>query len=848
MREETTAVPTELRSEQFNRFRESNPDAPLADFLEGHLLAGADSIYQIVISDIEFRAARQSLVSVRKYFDEFPVLLDDKELAYRILLADANCLLQTGHIVESSEYQTGVSQLDEIFFQKRTALKETSSPKSSHQSNRIEIGQMIGHYELVEKFNSGRRADVFKAKDTNLGRWVVLKIVGPSIRISTQEARFLAKLRHPNILPIHEAFESDLRQCIVTPFVDGITVAELIQYWHSESNIELHRIPERFKSGRISIARMTVELMLEVMPAARHAHNQGVLHCDIKPSNMMLEQSGNPLLMDFDVAIASDSVKAVGGTANYASPEQQGALTAANENSRRRIDHRSDIYSVGVVMYELLTGKLPHSKSDSELRFFLSKTKGATPSLGSIVVRCLQQTPDDRYQSVGELQEDLECWAQIKPLKYAPDHSWFEKAYRGFRRRPMLATAVLTSLVIILVMVFSRIHDVNQVAKMLDRVEVDLKSAEVIDAKRIANQMVDAQSVLGRSHPANVFLNEKRKSISSRLQVILWQLARREDQQLIETSKARMGHEDWNTIANGQKKGWVKQFLKDKIRNSKNLTMIGLAFAEVWDHPTNVDSFEKTEFMRAVLPSLTELERTQLTSDRISAKQLLETFNIQVLPQDNQVRTKDSLRCLMGTEWHVLGLRMKLSHDHEFANACFQKSIDDAFQNHELPSTETLRYLAAGYLKTNRWQNAEKYLRLMVSLKPSDHAAANHLGLVLERRNGQQATFETRTDTERFLRAATQLAPENASYFADLGGFYVRQRQPKLAIEALVTAAQLNSNRSDVSSNLSIAYYLSGNVEAAIRELTLAIKKFPEEKKLNELLRMIESGSTVDEL
>lgn len=856
MREETTAAPTELPSERFNRFRESNPDASLADLIQGDSDINAESICQMIIWDIEFRAARQCSVSVQEFFDDFPILLDDKELAYKILLADAKCLLQTGHIVEASEYQTGAKQLDEIFFQNRTAHEEIAPPSSPRPSNRIEIGQTIGHYELVEKFNSGRRADVFKARDTNLSRWVVLKIVGPSIRISTQEAQFLAKLSHPNILPIHEAFESGLRQCIVTPFVDGITVAELIKYWHSDSNIELHRIPERLKKGKNSIARMTVELMLNVLPAARHAHNQGVLHCDIKPSNMMLEASGNALLMDFDVAIAFDSVKTVGGTTNYASPEQQGALTTATENSRRRIDHRSDIYSIGVVIYELLTGELPLSKSGSELRACLSKTNGMTPSLGSIVARCLQQTPDDRYQSVGELQEDLECWAQTKPLKYAPDHSWLEKIYRGFRRRPMLATAVLTCLVIMLVMVYSRIHDVNQVAKMLDRVEVDLASEEVIDAKRIANHLVDAQSVLGRSHPINFFLNEKRKSISSRLQVILWQLARKEDEQLIETSKARMRQEEWNANTNERETGWVKQFLTDKTRNLEDLSMIALAFAEVWNQstdqksnpPTNLSQNEKNEFMGAILPSLTEFERIQLTSDRITAKQLLETLNIQVLQQDNQIRQKNLSRHLRPIEWHVLGLRMNLSNDYKFANACFQKSIDDAFQKHEIPTLETLRYLVVGYLKTNHWKNAEKYLRLIVSLKPDNHAAANQLGLVLEKSYFQQATAKTRVEAERFLRTAARLAPENPNYFADLGGFYVRQRQPKLAIETLVKAAQLNSNRSDVSSNLSIAYYLSGDVDAAFQELAVAIKKFPEEKKLKKLLRMMESGSVGDGL
>lgn len=204
----------------------------------------------------------------------------------------------------------------------------------------------LGKYELIEPVGVGSFGTVYKARDSELDRTVAIK-VPRAIQLATKEelerflreARSVARLRHPSIVSVHEIGQWDETPYLVSDFVQGSTLADLL-------------------SARRPAPREAAELVATTADALHYAHEMGVVHRDVKPANIMLDEIGTPRLMDFglarrdtgDVTMTFDGQ--VLGTPAYMSPEQ-----ARGES--RKVDGRTDVYSLGVILYQLLTGELP---------------------------------------------------------------------------------------------------------------------------------------------------------------------------------------------------------------------------------------------------------------------------------------------------------------------------------------------------------------------------------------------------------------------------------------------------------------------------------------------------------
>jgi TolA-binding protein/predicted Ser/Thr protein kinase len=253
--------------------------------------------------------------------------------------------------------------------------------------------RQIGPYEIVDTLGAGGMSVVYRARQPSLDREVAIKVLSressanpEAIARFERESTLVAQLSHPGIIQIFDRGEQGGAYYIVMEYVRGCSLEDLIR----ERRLEIHEI---------------VDIASQVARALDYAHSKGVVHRDVKPGNVLVSSdSGVTKVADFGIAqLAQAQLRGetitrenIGmGTINYMAPEQR--LDA------RSVDGRADVYSFGVILYEMLTGRLPlgHFKKPEELR------DDTPPSLSKIVMRCLQQSPEDRYPGFGPIVEDL---------------------------------------------------------------------------------------------------------------------------------------------------------------------------------------------------------------------------------------------------------------------------------------------------------------------------------------------------------------------------------------------------------------------------------------------------------
>ena len=259
-------------------------------------------------------------------------------------------------------------------------------------------GKQLGQYRIVAPLGEGGMAAVYKAYQAAMDRYVALKILPRHFASDPefvgrfeQEAKIIAKLQHVHILPVHDFGTEDGYTYIVMPFVETGTLGELLQ-----------RKPLPLPQIR--------KIVSQVADALGHAHARGLVHRDVKPSNILIDEDGNSLLTDFGIAkmvegtIQFTQTGAILGTPAYMSPEQIRGVT---------LDGRSDIYSLGVVLYEMATGRPPYVAETPPAIFVkhlhdpLPPPRTFNPNLPAsverVILKALTKDPAQRYATAGEL-------------------------------------------------------------------------------------------------------------------------------------------------------------------------------------------------------------------------------------------------------------------------------------------------------------------------------------------------------------------------------------------------------------------------------------------------------------
>ncbi|MEA5136945.1 MAG: Stk1 family PASTA domain-containing Ser/Thr kinase [Candidatus Fimivivens sp.] len=295
------------------------------------------------------------------------------------------------------------------------------------------IGKKIeGRYQISELIGVGGMANVYKATDLSDGKTVAVKVLREEfyeneelLRRFKNESKAIAMLSHPNIIEVYDVCFAHNMRCIVMEYIDGITLKEYME----------EQRPLAWKE--------TVHFILQILKALSHAHSKGIVHRDIKPQNVMLLSDARIKITDFGIARFARSEshtitdRAI-GSVHYISPEQ-----ARGDHT----DQRADIYSIGVMLYEMLTGQVPFD-ADSPVSVALKQIELEAPlprsinpdiptGLEEITLRAMEKEPDRRYQSADDMLKDIEAFQQNPSVHFEYKYLTDEKAQSDRFRQNM---------------------------------------------------------------------------------------------------------------------------------------------------------------------------------------------------------------------------------------------------------------------------------------------------------------------------------------------------------------------------------------------------------------------------
>ena len=306
----------------------------------------------------------------------------------------------------------------------------------------VEKGQRINErYEIIRSIGEGGMANVYLAYDIILERKVAVKILRGDlaedekfVRRFQREAISASSLNHPNIVEVYDVGEDNGKYFIVMEYVEGKTLKQLIK-----------------KRGALTLAEV-VDIMLQLTSAIAHAHNSYIIHRDIKPQNVIILEDGRVKIMDFGIAAQLNSgeltqTNSVMGTVYYLPPEQ------ANGNATTT---KSDIYSLGILMYELVVGKVPF-RGDSPVEVAIKQMKESIPdivsynpdipqSIENIILKAAAKNPKNRYETAMEMHEDLKTaldkdrFAEAKVVYEYPESNFDEKPVQTPKRSRLRET------------------------------------------------------------------------------------------------------------------------------------------------------------------------------------------------------------------------------------------------------------------------------------------------------------------------------------------------------------------------------------------------------------------------
>ncbi len=377
---------------------------------------------------------------------------------------------------ELTEFFADHDQFKRVMSPFRGAVPTTqffTASSKSEPSPEGSVGRRFGEYELIGEIARGGMGVVFKARNARLDRTVAVKMIlaghlatSADVQRFRAEAQSVAQLDHPNIVPLYEVGEHDGQHYFAMKLIDGGSLAD-----------DLTRFADNLRAA--------AELLRTVALAVHYAHQRGILHRDLKPANILIDRTGEPHVTDFGLAkrLAGEggypSSTAIVGTPSYMAPEQASGKMA--------LSTAVDVYSLGAIFYELLTGRSPF-RADTPFDTLLQVVQKEPErpgtinpridrDLDTICLKCLSKEPDRRYGSAEALADDIERWLAGEPINGGRARGTLERMVKWARRRK--SVAVLAALSALAVVTFVIALGIKNVEVTLQKRETDQALAKV---------------------------------------------------------------------------------------------------------------------------------------------------------------------------------------------------------------------------------------------------------------------------------------------------------------------------------------------------------------------------------
>lgn len=398
-------------------------------------------LIELVHVELELRFRQQESPRIEDYLERFPVLETQPGALRDLLRAEIENRQRYSSTPDLQEYLHRFPQQQAIVQQLFTSDTTTLSSPQHSRLPRTEAFPNVPGYTIEEELGQGGMGVVYRATQTKLQRAVAIKTLLYGVASTTElkrrfrsEAEAIARLDHPHLVPIYEVGEW-------TPEGAGTAIPYFVMKFYPGGSLA------NISAGPDTDTNENARTLETIAQAVHHAHQRGILHRDLKPSNILLDEKGEPHVVDFGLAGRFDPsdpksmTATIMGTPAYMAPEQA--------RSPSQVTTSADVYGLGAILYQLLTGKAPfYSESPMAVLEQVIHQQPQRPmllnpaiprDLETICLKCLEKDPAQRYESAAALAQELERFRTGRSILARPTPSW-EKAWRTVKRHPVIAT------------------------------------------------------------------------------------------------------------------------------------------------------------------------------------------------------------------------------------------------------------------------------------------------------------------------------------------------------------------------------------------------------------------------
>jgi len=733
---------------------------------------------------------------VKKIFDAALKLAPGE----RVRFLDENC---SDDKILRQEVEKLLDSFADDSFMEQPAAREVASVIIEAETKHLEAGKCFGHYQVIRQIGAGGMGEVYLARDKKLDRLVAVKILNENfaqhesnLRRFTQEAKAASALNHPNILVIHEIGESEETNYIVSEFVEGKTLRE------------------HFKQSSMKLSEI-LDISIQITNALSAAHTARIVHRDIKPENIMVRSDGYAKILDFGLAKLVEQ-KVIGledatvkqnqtargvilGTVNYMSPEQ-----AKGE----RIDERTDIFSFGVLVYEMIAGRTPFAGDSMSETFAnlinsepqpLSRYAANVPTeLQRIVSKMLKKNKDERYQTAKDLLIDLKSLQKRLEFEAELDRDG-EKGRSGEKENaaktqpsPLLTVSSYPLLNSVAVLPFSTL------SLEADDEYLGLGLADALITQLSRTRQLAVRPTSAVRHYTNS--NQNSATIGRELRV----------GSVLEGNLQRAGERLRVTV---------------QLVNVETETPLWAEkFDARWTDIFDVQDEIASQVASALLQTMSSGEHKELTrrgTNNVEAYQLYLKARFHLAKSDPL-----SLQKAISLFQQTVALAPDYSEAHAGLAEAYlfssylggepqevlPKAREAAQKAIRLDASSAEARVSLGVVKWNHewnWRDAESEYKRAIELNPNYSMAYAHYGMLL-------ANMRRLDEAFTLFKKGLQIDPLSSRLNAYLGLVYIFADEPEKAIEQCEKTLELDSQYLPAHGFLSQAYWMKGDFRAAV--------------------------------